>query len=103
MKASGISTRVINKWTMTKEISFPKYSIFVRNKVDMEKQLVSLEFILNSRCEYQIAGNAVFLFVYICVWGTNGRNVTLILNIHITLQVASVYISMISGPLGGAT
>ena len=70
MKSSGISTRVINKWNMTKEISLPNYSIFVKNKVDMEKQLVSLEFILNSRCEYQIAGNAVFcLYIYICVFG----------------------------------
>ena len=82
---------------MSKEISFPRciqmtYSIFVI-KVEMEKKLASLKFILNSRYQIFNCWKCSILIVQV-FWVSMVGIVTLILNIYVILQDCSIYFNV---------
>ena len=60
-------------------------------KVELERNLASLNVLINVKTEYQIAENAMIGMV------------TKIWNIYVILQSSSVYFNVFIGPLGGAT
>ena len=68
----------------------------------MDKQLVSLKFMSNSRCECKIAENAVF-FLYRCFWDTNDRNGYSNLEYFCNIASFLCIFQCLPGSLDGAT